>query len=507
MIGSLFFSLANTGSCKGRLILALCEEAETTFAGAIGYFARLRYRSSMFLSIATTHHPATDLGFLLHKHPDRLHEIDLSFGKAWLFYPEATEERCEATLLLDIDPIGLVRGKGQSDGLLDQYVNDRPYAASSFLSVALNKILRTAMTGISKERPQLTDSDLPLEAVVSPLPMRGGEAMVRRLFEPLGWTVELSPIEAIGSSTGESRYGHLKLSGLGRLSNLLNHLYVLIPVMDDAKHYWVGDDEVDKLLSRGAGWLESHPARELIARRYLRNQSVLARAALARLVAEDDTGEAAPTEAQSTLEETLETAVRLHDLRMDAVVQAIRASGATVVADLGCGEGKLLGLLVRERWVHRLFGLDPAVRELERAAKRLKLNEAGGPPEGRVTLLHGSLTYRDSRWAEADVAVLVEVIEHLDEDRLPLIERIIFGETAPKTVIATTPNADHNALFSSLAPGTFRHPDHRFEWSRAEFQTWTARIGETYGYAAEISGIGVENATLGAPTQMAVFTR
>ncbi|TPI86456.1 3' terminal RNA ribose 2'-O-methyltransferase Hen1 [Mesorhizobium sp. B2-8-9] len=460
----------------------------------------------MFLSIATTHHPATDLGFLLHKHPERLHETDLSFGKAWLFYPEASEARCEAALLLDVDPVGLVRGKGRAGGLLDQYVNDRPYAASSFLSVALNKMFRTAMSGISKERPQLAESDLPLEAVVAPLPMRGGEAIVRQLFEPLGWTVELTPIEAIGASSGRLRYGNLKLSGLGRLSNLLNHLYVLIPVMDDAKHYWVGDDEVDKLLSKGAGWLEHHPAKELVARRYLRNRSVLARAALARLVPETAAPET-PVETCSSPEETLEAPVRLHDRRLDAVVEAIRASGGKVVADLGCGEGKLLDRLIRERWVQKLFGLDPAVRELEWAARRLRLNEAGGPPEGRVTLLHGSLTYRDSRWAEADVAVLVEVVEHLDQDRLPLVERIVFGETAPKTVIVTTPNADYNALFSSLPSGTFRHPDHRFEWSRTEFKTWTARIGETYGYAAEISGIGVEDAKLGAPTQMAVFTR
>lgn len=460
----------------------------------------------MFFSIATTHRPATDLGFLLHKHPDRLHAAELSFGKAWLFYPEASDERCEAALLLDVDPIGLVRGKGQADGLLDQYVNDRPYAASSFLSVALNKMLRTAMTGISKERQQLADTDLPLEAVVAPLPLRGGEALVRQLFEPLGWTVDLTPIEAAGASNGGLRYGHLKLSGLGRLSHLLNHLYVLIPVMDDAKHYWVGDDEVDKLLSRGAGWLEHHPAKELIARRYLRNRSVLARAALARLVPEATASEA-PAETRRSPEETLEAPVRLHDRRLDAVVEAIRASGGKVVADLGCGEGKLLDRLVRERWVQKLFGLDPAVRELEWAARRLRLNEAGGPPEGRVTLLHGSLTYRDNRWAEADVAVLVEVIEHLDQDRLPLVERIVFGEAAPKTVIVTTPNADHNALFSGLEAGAFRHPDHRFEWSRAEFEAWAAKIAETYSYVPAISGIGDVDPSFGAPTQMAVFTR
>ncbi|TIY02510.1 MAG: 3' terminal RNA ribose 2'-O-methyltransferase Hen1, partial [Mesorhizobium sp.] len=364
----------------------------------------------MFLSVATTHRPATDLGFLLHKHPDRLHETDLSFGKAWLFYPEATDERCEAALLLDVDPIGLVRGKGQAEGLLDQYVNDRPYAASSFLSVALNKTLRTAMTGISKERQELANSDLPLEAVVTPLPMRGGEALVRGLFEPLGWTVDLTPIGDVGSGASGPRYGQLKLTGTGRLSALLNHLYVLIPVMDDAKHYWVGEAEIDKLLSKGEGWLENHPAKDLIVRRYLRNRGALARIALERL-APETAGEALPPEVRVAPEEALEVPIRLNDLRMDAVVQAIRATGGTTIADLGCGEGKLLYRLVRERWVHKLFGLDPAVRELEWAAKRLKLNEFGGPPEGRVTLLHGSLTYRDRRWAEADVVVLVEVIE------------------------------------------------------------------------------------------------
>ncbi|NBU28194.1 MAG: 3' terminal RNA ribose 2'-O-methyltransferase Hen1 [Caulobacteraceae bacterium] len=460
----------------------------------------------MFLSIATTHKPATDLGFLLHKHPDRLHETELSFGKAWLFFPEATDERCEAALILDVDPVGLVRGKGQADGLLEQYVNDRPYAASSFLSVALNKTLRTAMTGLSRERQDLADSNLPLEAIVTPLPLRGGEALVRSLFEPLGWTVELTPVQTAVTGPELARYGHLRLTGVGRLSALLNHLYVLIPVMDDAKHYWVGEAEIDKLMAKGEGWLDRHPARDLIVRRYLRNRGVLARAALERL-APETAGEALAPEARVAPEAALEAPIRLNDLRLDAVVQAIRATGGTVIADLGCGEGKLLYRLVREPWVHRLFGLDPAARELEWAAKRLKLNEFGGPPEGRVNLLHGSLTYRDSRWAQADVATLVEVIEHLDEDRLPLVERILFGETAPGSVIVTTPNSDYNALFPNLAPGAFRHPDHRFEWSRAQFQAWASRICETYGYSSAFSGIGIEHDSLGAPTQMAVFTR
>ncbi|MGJ5078881.1 3' terminal RNA ribose 2'-O-methyltransferase Hen1 [Bradyrhizobium sp. HKCCYLS3013] len=459
----------------------------------------------MYLSIATTHQPATDLGYLLNKHPERLHELALTYGKALIFYPEASNDRCEAALVLDVDPIGLVRGNGQGDGLLDQYVNDRPYAASSFLSVALNKAFRTAMNGVSSARQELADSAIALEAVVTPLPLRGGETVLRQLFEPLGWQVEVAPI-AGPQGDPTSRYVRLTLRGTARLSALLNHLYVLIPVMDDAKHYWVGDEEIDKLLKRGEGWLDAHPARELIVRRYLRHRGVLARAALARLAPETQ-DETAEPEARSESEEKLEAPTRLNDLRMAAVVDALRATGTKTIADLGCGEGKLLQLLVRERWVNRLIGLDAAAGELERAAKRLKLSLLGGPPEGRVTLLHGSLTYRDARWAEADAAALVEVIEHLDPDRLPMVERVVFGAARPRVAIVTTPNADYNTLFPSLPAGQFRHRDHRFEWSRAEFADWTQRICAAFGYQVALSGIGHNDETHGAPTQMAVFTR
>jgi 3' terminal RNA ribose 2'-O-methyltransferase Hen1 len=457
----------------------------------------------MFLSIATTHRPATDLGFLLHKHPDRLHQVELAFGKALILYPEAGPTRCEAALILDIDPVGLVRGKGNTEGLLDQYVNDRPYAASSFLSVALNKAFRTAMTGTCNARQELADNAIPLEAVVTPLPMRGSEKLVRALFQPLGWHVEIEPIAGPGKTV---LYARMKLSGVARLSSLLNHLYVLVPVMDDAKHYWVGEDEIDKLLSRGEGWLNSHPAKELIVRRYLRHRGVLARAALERLVPETQ-GEAAESDVRRVAEEMLEAPIRLNDERMDAVVAALRATGAKSVADLGCGEGKLLQRMLREPWAQRLVGLDPASRVLEWAARRLRLNMRGGPAEGRVTLLHGSLTYRDDRWSTVDAAALIEVIEHLDPDRLPLLERVLFGEARPRSVVVTTPNADYNQLFPNLAAGDFRHPDHRFEWTRAQFRMWAEKIGSTYGYQSTFSGIGRQDEALGTPTQMVVFTR
>jgi 3' terminal RNA ribose 2'-O-methyltransferase Hen1 len=461
----------------------------------------------MFLSIATTHQPATDLGYLLHKHPERVHETELGFGKAYVFYPETAAERCEAALVLDVDPVGLVRGKGSADGLLDQYVNDRPYAASSFLSVAMTRVLRTAMGGTSKERPELAQAAIPLEAVITPLPARGGERLVRELFEPLGWAVDVEAIEGVGSQAGHgSRYVTLRLAGEARLSALLNHLYVLIPVLDDGKHYWVGEDEIAKLLSHGEGWLDTHPAKELIVQRYLKHRRVLANMALARLAPETDSDEAAP-ERRDAPEEALERPIRLNDARMDAVIEALRASGAKSIADLGCGEGKLLARLVRERWAEKLIGVDAAARALERAAKKLKLHESGGPQEGRVTLLHGALTYRDKRLAGLDAAALVEVIEHLDLDRLPSLQRAVFGAARPATVVVTTPNADYNVLFPNLAKGALRHPDHRFEWTREQFREWVRGIESEFGYSAALSDVGTVSDEHGAPTQMAVFTR
>src|ERR1051326_4751769 len=261
----------------------------------------------MFLSIATTHRPATDLGYLLHKNPARVHETDLGFGKAYVLYPEASESRCEAALVLDIDPIGLVRGRGSAEGLLDQYVNDRPYAASSFLSVAMARALRTAMGGTSKERPELVKQAIPLEATVTPLPARGGEKLVRELFEPLGWKVEAEPIEGPGGQ--RSRYVTLRLAGHARLSDLLNQLYVLIPVLDDDKHYWVGEDEVNKLLARGEGWLAEHPARELIVQRYLKHWRSLTHLALGRLAPETEEEQVAPI-SRDMAEETLARPIR-----------------------------------------------------------------------------------------------------------------------------------------------------------------------------------------------------
>ena len=227
----------------------------------------------MLLTLTTTQRPATDLGYLLRKNPARAQSMDLSFGKAHVFYPESTEDRCTAALLVEVDPVGLVRnrrGPAGEGGALECYVNDKPYAASSFLCVALAEVFGSALSGTdSKDRPGLAQTSLPLIVTLPALPCRGGEEFLRRLFEPLGYRVSATrlPLDGQFPEWGESAYHRVELAATLPLHQILSHLYVLVPVLDNDKHYWVGDDEVDKLLRHGEGWLATHPEREVITRR------------------------------------------------------------------------------------------------------------------------------------------------------------------------------------------------------------------------------------------------
>lgn len=466
----------------------------------------------MLLTISTTHAPATDLGYLLHKHPAKVQTFPLNFGTAHVFYPEATAERCTAALLVDVDAIGLVRGKrtGAAAGprTLDHYVNDRPYAASSFLSVALAEVLGTAMNGRCTDRPETAAAAIPLEATLPVIACRGGEGLARRLFEPLGYEVDT---ERLGLDEkfpewGESRYLRLVLRGAVRLADLLTQLYVLIPVLDDDKHYFVGDDEVEKLLARGTGWLPGHPEKELIAQRYLSHRRALTRSALERLL-EEDPDEDEVASARDAEEAAVEAGVSLHTQRLGAVLGALRQSGARRVLDVGCGEGRLLRLLLEDRSFTEIAGMDVSWRSLEIAARRLHLDGMAPAQRSRITLFQGSLTYRDARLAGYDAAAAVEVVEHLDPARLTAFEHCLFGAARPGTAVVTTPNVEYNVRFPTLPAGRLRHRDHRFEWTRAEFEAWAGGVAARFGYAVRILPIGPVDGEVGAPSQMAVFSR
>jgi len=473
----------------------------------------------MLLTLTSTTAPATDLGYLLAKNPARVQTFELSFGKAHVFYPEATAERCTAALLLEVDPVGLVRGHhgpAGAGGALDQYVNDRPYVASSFLSVAISRVLGSAMGGRSKERPELAEQALPLEARLSVVPCRGGESFLRSLFEPLGYEVLATPhlLDERNPGWGPSRYFTVTLRGTKRLADLLSHLYVLVPVLDDDKHYWVGADEVEKLLRHGMGWLETHPAKEAIARRYLAHQKSLARSALERLVheeaEEDGLGTPVGQPARLDQEVELERRLTLNEHRLATVCAALKEAGAARVLDLGCGEGKLLRELLKEKQFTELVGMDVSLKSLDIAEAKLGLGVAGRLSErqrARIKLVHGSLLYRDRRLEGFDAAAVVEVVEHLDVPRLAAFERNLFEFAKPGTVVLTTPNAEYNVRFEGLPAGRYRHKDHRFEWTRPQFEAWARGVAERFDYAVRFAPVGALDEEVGAPTQMAVFTR
>ena len=466
----------------------------------------------MLLALTTTHSPATDMGFLLRKNPARPQSFNLSFGKAHVFYPEATSERCTVALLVEVDPVGLVRnrrGPSGEGGALEQYVNDRPYAASSFLSVAIAEVFGSALSGKSKERPELADTPLPLRVTFSALPCRGGEEFLRKMFEPLGYTVSARrlPLDEKFSDWGESSYLQVELNARLSLQQLLSHLYVLVPVLDNDKHYWVSDDEVNKLLRHGEGWLAAHPEREAITRRYLKHQRSLVDDALAQFADEDEPNPDAVAEVHAAEEETIERSISLNEQRLGSVLAALKSTGAARVLDLGCGEGKLLQALLKEKQFTEIVGMDVSHRALEIAHDRLHYDRLPTVQKERLRFLHGSLIYRDQRIAGFDAAAVVEVIEHLDAARLAAFERVLFDCAKPKNIVITTPNSEYNVKWETLPAGKFRHRDHRFEWTRAEFQSWANGVAARFGYNVRFLPVGPEDLAVGSPTQMAVFTR
>lgn len=455
--------------------------------------------------MTTTAEPATDLGFLLHKHPDRAQAFPVAAGTAHVFYPRADAHECTAALLLDVDAVALVRG---GPFTLDQYVNDRPYAAGSLLAVALAAVFSSAMKGRCTAKPELAATALPLTVRIATLPSRGGADLVDRLFTPLGWQVHAAPIplDPRFPEWGDSRYLDTTLTGTLRLSEALTHLYVLLPVLDGAKHYWVTADEVDKLLRVGAGWLSAHPERELISRRYLAHRSALVRSALERLAEVDDTDVQALDNALVEPAVT-EPAEPLAAQRRERVLEVLRSVRARRVVDMGCGGGSLLRDLLADASFTEIVGVDVSAGALAAAARRLGLERLPERQRARIALRQSALTYADPTLAGYDAAVLMEVIEHVDEGRLPALEHAVFGVARPVTVVVTTPNVEYNVRFPGLPPGGMRHTDHRFEWTREQFRTWASGVGERRGYRVRFLPVGPDDPEVGPPTQLAVFER
>lgn len=463
----------------------------------------------MLLTITYEGRNTQELGFLLHKNPERAQQFKLSYGKAYVFYPEVSNESTTAALLLDIDPIDLAKGKlGSKDGGLFDYVNDRPYASTSFMSNAISRVFGTAMSGRCEKMQTLADTPLKLTARIYSLRDGGNTELAKELFEPLGYTVteERTMLDPDFPEWGDSPYINLTISGTVKLSELLNHIYVLIPVFDKQKHYFSTSDEIQKLIAHGEGWLSEHPYKEKITRRYFSTKKSFAQKVL-DIILDDETDSDEASEKEDEITEEKEARIPLNTQRMEAVKKAVLESGASSVIDLGCGEGRLTGILLKEPQIKRVTACDVSASALKRASQRLHLDTMQSFIKDKLTLIQASLTYKDKRFEGHDCACVIEVIEHIEPSRIPALERSVFEFAAPKTVIVTTPNIEYNANYEHLRANELRHSDHRFEWTRAEFRAWTEHICEKFGYSCEISGIGEVDEKLGTPTQMGVFKR
>jgi len=464
----------------------------------------------MLLTISTTDKPTTDLGYLVHKNPFRSQGRKLSFGTVNVFYPEATRDICTLAILLEIDPLHLARGKGVrvQNATLSPYVNDRPYVCSSFMSIALSRLFGQTLNGTCRGKPELVDRPMDLKASISVLPSKPGETFLKSLFEPLGYRVDTVPhlLDPSFPEWGQSPYFTVTLSGRVTVKALFNHLYVLIPVLDNQKHYFIDENEIQKLLQRGEGWLSEHPLRNVITRRYLKYLKSYEVQALESLEETPET-EGDPEVLKKPDEPAGEQAFNLNRERLQTVLTTLLASGAETLLDLGCGTGKLMRLLLKEGHFKRIVGLDVSARYLQVAHERLHLDTLPEIQRNRVDLILGSLVYRDKRLEGFDAAVVIEVIEHLPPERLRTFEQVVFGCARPGMVIVTTPNREYNPFWEGMEPGDLRHKDHRFEWTRREFRAWAETLGKTHGYGATFQSVGQPHHQLGAPTQICLFTR
>lgn len=391
----------------------------------------------MLLTLRVSHPPEHGFGRL----PGAPATAELPGGRAHLVHPSADT----AAVVLEVED---APGSG--------FPTPGRGAYAALLSRALAAFL-PAFAGDGEPRE--------IEARIAALWSPVGDAILRRMFEPLGYAVEAPPIpiDTARPHLGWSGFRTLVLTGTHRPADVVSHLRVILPLADPRPRAerLAGAAE---LWEEGRRWLETHPSRELIERNLLGRSG----------------------------------ARGLHGLRHDTVLAALRESGARRVLDLGCGTGALLRQLLAEPQFEEVTGMEVVLADLAVAKSEL-------PAGGRGRVMHGSLAYRDARLAGYDAAALVEVIEHMDPARLAACEGVVWETARPATVVVTTPNAEYNTLFSDTR--RTRHPDHRFEWTRAEFRAWGDGVASRHGYAVRYAPAGPEDPNVGPVTQMAIFSR
>ncbi|MFC3849886.1 3' terminal RNA ribose 2'-O-methyltransferase Hen1 [Corynebacterium hansenii] len=460
---------------------------------------------------------ATDAGFLLGKHPQRVNSFTLPFGIATVAAPHADDDRLRIAMWVDVSPADEIKDKRSRARELatSGYVSSRPHVAGSLMSTALSRVFRSAMAGadgVSAEYAGLAETPLPLELTVAAV---GSPELAKAMFSPMGWRVrvESSPADERFPEWGDAPTAVLRLSGRSTIASAISQLYVLLPVLEGRKHFWVGPEEAEKMASFGGGWLAGHPELDTILFRGLARQRELVDEARRRLGAGEKAGDrptnltngAAGGDGEAGTAGT--NPHRLRDDRIDAITAAIDDLGAQSVLEIGCGEGRILAAIAGRPSVRHVVGIDPAPVVLERAKNKLGIDEEPDRWGAPIELGHGSALLCDTRFPGKDAIVFSEVLEHLDPIRWPEAEQAIWGHARPRAVIVTTPNAEYNVNYPGLAPGEKRHPDHRVELDREGFARWCGKVADAHGYSVDIGGTGKLDAATGHESQVAVFTR
>jgi 3' terminal RNA ribose 2'-O-methyltransferase Hen1 len=444
----------------------------------------------MQLSLTVRGSGAEAVSYLIAKNPNNLYERNEKGFKVRLVYPTFTKEEVQFVIYVKPDPIDLVRNTADSYDIT-HYINDREFAVSSLFITTIRKALGTALNGKPDEAyAEWVDHPFEIELSFGPVSTDLRDHELAELFEPIGYQVDIQRGVSVLREKSSARF--VTISGSQTVQNALKHVSILIPVIDNYKHYFLDEREVEKLDRYGEGWLESHPLKQLIVKRALRFNALISQSKYFG-------------KKQHTSNQNENRRIRLNDIRYEAILKVIQSlEHKETIVDLGAGEGKLSVQLGFLGGVKEILSIEPSNKSRIKAIERFEqvnTKEAYVEPKS----LAGSLFYFDSRLQNKDIIILCEVIEHIDEERLPKIFETILNDYRPKTFIVTTPNKEYNILYEMSE--NLRHDDHRFEWTRAEFfqmmREWSAKSP----YQISIQGIGEEHSEYGHPTQMAIFRR
>jgi 3' terminal RNA ribose 2'-O-methyltransferase Hen1 len=444
----------------------------------------------MQLSLTVRGSGADVVSYLIAKNPNNPYERDEKGFKVRLVYPIFTEEEVQFVIYVKPDPIDLVRN---SSDLFDitHYINDREFAVSSLFITTIRKALGTALNGKpDEEYLQWVGHEFDMELAFGPVATDLRDEEIADLFEPIGYKVEVK--RGVSTLQEKSSARFVTLSGRHSIQSALKHVSILIPVIDNYKHYFLDERDIEQLDRYGEGWIENHPLKQLIVKRALRFNA---------LITQSKYYEKKPYIRNQDEKQK----VRLNDLRYEHILTYIKTlPHKETIVDLGAGEGRLSVQLGYVEGVQEILSIEPSnkarIKAIERFEQVIKTDGYVKPQS-----LPGSLFYYDSRLQNKDIIILCEVIEHIEEDRLPKIFETILNDYRPKTLIVTTPNQEYNVVYEMEEE--IRHEDHRFEWTRPQFSESVNEWTQNTPYHVSMQGIGEEHPTYGHPTQMAIFRR